>query len=204
MTRRFTISGLVVVVCLLVAAAAGIDTNQSMAYQIFTFLLSLLVIAILDTFQTTAASEKLEEAIAIAASFACQVQTQESLLDLMFVGTEAYCFTTGRGVGHTEKMLEILAAVQACQDKTFDFLIPLVLNRASMLTGCICILLAWDEPRQRLVNYLQGMKIPTLVLLVSAEEGSLEQDDLLVNQGEGLDFKVLRLGKIQEGLLSMV
>ncbi len=158
---------------------------------------------ILDTFQTIAASDKLEEAIAIAASFACQVQTQESLLDLMFVGTEAYCFTTGRGVGHTEKMLEILAAVKACQDKTFEFLIPVVLNRASMLSGCICILLTWDEERQRLVNYLQGMKIPTLVLLVSTEESSPEQDDSLFNQGEEFNFNVLKLGKIQEGLLNI-
>jgi uncharacterized protein (DUF58 family) len=64
---------------------------------------------ILDTFQKTAHSQILEEAVSIAASFACEIQTQESLLDLMFVGPEAYCFTSGRGLAHKDKMLEILA-----------------------------------------------------------------------------------------------
>ena len=40
-------------------------------------------------------------------------ETQESLLDLMFVGPEAYCFTAGRGVGHTDQLLEVLACVGA-------------------------------------------------------------------------------------------
>ena len=38
----------------------------------------------------------------------------------MFVGPEAYCFTSGRGVGHVEQMLEILASVQMCREKNFE------------------------------------------------------------------------------------
>ena len=38
-------------------------------------------------------------------------RTQESLLDLLFVGPQSYCFTAGRGVAHVDQMLEILAAV---------------------------------------------------------------------------------------------
>ena len=54
----------------------------------------------------------------VAASFACTCNA-ESLLDLLFVGTEAYCFTAGRGLGHTEQMLEVLASVQVCREKSF-------------------------------------------------------------------------------------
>jgi uncharacterized protein (DUF58 family) len=100
---------------------------------------------VLDTFQPTAYSAILEEAVSIAASFAYTVRTQDSLLDLMFVGTEAYCFTAGRGLAHTDQMLEILASVNACTDKPFNVLPPMVIERAALLSGCICIFLSWDE-----------------------------------------------------------
>ena len=53
---------------------------------------------ILDTFQSTGERELLEEAVAIASSLACEIQTQESLLDLMFVGLESHCFTDRKSV----------------------------------------------------------------------------------------------------------
>ena len=43
---------------------------------------------ILDTFQKEAYGDVFEEAISVAASFACTMGTQDSLLDLMFIGTE--------------------------------------------------------------------------------------------------------------------
>ena len=51
---------------------------------------------VLDTFVGEPHSEILEEAVAVAASFACAVRTQESLLDLLFVGAQSYCLTAGR------------------------------------------------------------------------------------------------------------
>lgn len=156
---------------------------------------------ILDTFQDIKYSEILEEAIAIASSLACEVQTQESLLDLMFVGHEAYCFTFGRGLSHTDKMLEILASVVACQDKTFDSIIPVVMERISLLSGCICIFLTWDESRQKLVNYLKGMGIHTLVLIILENEAeSLETKSL---SDQLATFHILKLGKIQEELMKI-
>ena len=107
---------------------------------------------VLDTFLPTAYSVIFEEAVSVAASFACTVRTQDSLLDLMFVGTEAYCFTAGRGLAHTEQMLEILASVTTCQDKPFSTLPPLVLERAAMVSSCICILLAWDIERRNFID----------------------------------------------------
>ena len=131
---------------------------------------------ILDTFQTQKESDRLEAAISIAASFACNLQTQDTLLDLMFVGLEAYCFTVGRGVGHQEQMLEILAAVEACQDKAFEYLTPTVVSRASLLSGCICIFLDWDLPRQALIAALRGLQIPALGLVLTDTETTPPED----------------------------
>jgi uncharacterized protein (DUF58 family) len=158
---------------------------------------------ILDTFLNVKYSESLEEAIAIAASLACEVQTQESLLDLMFVGHEAYCFTFGRSLSHTDKMLEILASVVACQDKTFDSIIPVVMERISLLSGCICIFLTWDESRQKLVNYLKGMGIHTLVLIIPEKSRDLENLDVKSLTDNLATFHLLELGKIQQELMKI-
>lgn len=157
---------------------------------------------ILDTFQSVKYSNILEEAVAIASSLACEVQTQESLLDLMFVGHEAYCFTFGRGLSHTDKMLEILASVVACQDKSLDFLIPLVVERVSLLSGCICIFLCWDEARKKLIDCLRNRGIHTLVLILT-ETDSVNHFNLKSMQDESTTFRVLNLGKIQEELMQL-
>jgi hypothetical protein len=158
---------------------------------------------ILDTFQSAAESEVLEEAIAIASSLACEIQTQESLLDLMFVGLESYCFTAGRGLGQTERMLELLASIVPCQDKSFASLLPVIQSRCSLLSGCICIFLDWDEERQTLVRYLQSLGIPTLVLVIRGDRGlSIEPTQDVANSAHSR-IRVLELGQIQAGLMQL-
>ncbi len=122
---------------------------------------------VLDTFVHSEPSEVFEEAVSVAASFACSIRTQDSLLDLMFVGPEAYCFTAGRGLGHAEKLLEILACVRACRDKRFPALHHAVIERHASLSGCVCVLLAWDRDRERFIDHLRGLAIPSLVLVVT-------------------------------------
>ena len=45
-TRRFTAGGTLLLIALVASAAIGLDTRKTDVYQIFTFLLSLLVIAL--------------------------------------------------------------------------------------------------------------------------------------------------------------
>jgi uncharacterized protein (DUF58 family) len=159
---------------------------------------------ILDTFASEIGnehlqSELLEEAISIAASFACEVQTQESLLDLMFVGLEAYCFTVGRGLGQTDRMLEILASVGPCREQSFEALMPVVMDRLSLLSGCICIFLGWDEARSKLVQRLEQMQIPTLALLLAGDRQSSQTSVPAMPA----NLHVLKLGQIQPGLMTL-
>ncbi|MFH1491507.1 MAG: DUF58 domain-containing protein [Pseudomonadota bacterium] len=153
---------------------------------------------VLDTFQESEESEIFEEAVSVAASFACSIHTHDSLLDLMFVGTEAYCFTSGRGIAQTGKMLEILAAVRVCQDRPFHVLPPLVLERASLLSGCVCIFLAWDDERKTFIRRLEAMGIPVLALVVTEADAPHPVD---VDQKAGPEkLHFLQKGKIEEGL----
>ena len=59
---------------------------------------------VLDTFDEEPHGEILEEAVAVAASVCLRtvLTTQESLLDLLFVGNQSYCFTSGRGLAHAQ------------------------------------------------------------------------------------------------------
>jgi uncharacterized protein (DUF58 family) len=151
---------------------------------------------VLDTFLDTEPSDVFEEAVSVAASLASATQTQESLLDLLFVGPEAYCFTAGRGLGNTERLLEVLACVRASRSVPFQALRQLVLQHHALVSGCICVLVAWDDDRRGLVRTLQALGVPVMVLLVT-EPGAAEPDL------DGLDassFHRLEVGRIAQGL----
>ena len=157
---------------------------------------------VLDTFSEIPHSELFEEAVSVAASFASTIVTQESLLDLLFVEAQAYCFTAGRGLAHADQMLEILASVRPCADKSFAALESLVLDHAGSVSGCVCVLLAWDAARRGFVRKLQALGVPVTVLVIVPP-----------GQGQSLDAGPLRdgperlvtleLGKIGKGLANL-
>jgi uncharacterized protein (DUF58 family) len=157
---------------------------------------------VLDTFTADPRAEVFEEAVSVAASFACTIVTQESLLDLLFVGPQAYCFTAGRGLAHSDQMLEILASVRACEDKPFDSLEHLVLDHAAIVSGCICVLLAWDEPRRSLVRKLKSLGVPVLVLVVVPPGTGLSGEGGPLQDQPGKLY-VLEVGRIEEGLAKL-
>ena len=154
---------------------------------------------ILDTFSPRDPGDQFEEAVSVAASFACTLQTQESLLDLMFIGPEAYCITAGRGLGHTEQLLEILAAVQVCRDKPVSTLERLVRNHLDALSGCVCILLDWDRPRQKLVQLIRQSGVPLRVMIICDNQNRKALDLGPLKDDPG-SLQSLRVGHITEDL----
>ena len=155
---------------------------------------------VLDTFGVPLHSDLFEEAVSVAASFSYTIQTQDTLLDLMFVGPQAYCFTTGRGVGQTEQMLEILAAVQPCRDKEFSALKQIVLEHLDAVSGVICILLSWDDERQNFVEQLKVMGVPVLVFVLT-EAGVELAPGPMADKPEY--FRPLPMGKVGEELAKL-
>jgi uncharacterized protein (DUF58 family) len=154
---------------------------------------------VLDTFANEQDPEIFEGAVSVAASFAYSMQTRESLLDLLFVGSRAFCFTAGRGVGHSEQMLEILAAVQPTSDQRFDELQDLVLRHGSLLAACICVFLSWDEPRREFVRQLHGLGFPVLAIVV----GDPPKTDLSAREAEPVSVHFLRPWALAEDLQAM-
>lgn len=147
---------------------------------------------ILDTFATAENTNRFEAAVSVAASLVSSPRNHEVLLDLMLVGTQTYCFTGGRGLAQTEHFLEMLACVAIC-DQPFEHLYPLVEAHSASLSSAICVLLDWDEARQRLVRLLNSKGISPLVLVVN--DSSLTFTDKQV--------KGLCLDNLAEGLAQL-
>ncbi|MEP6662255.1 MAG: DUF58 domain-containing protein [Verrucomicrobiota bacterium] len=152
---------------------------------------------ILDTFSPHAHSEIFEEAVSVAASLAYTIQNQDSLLDLMFVGPQAFCFTSGRGLAHTEQTLEILASVQTCREKKFETLENLVIEHTVQISGCLCVFLEWDDTRRNFVKTLRAQEIPLRVFVVVPDETPLHPGPM---SDQPHRFHTLPIGKIREKL----
>lgn len=154
---------------------------------------------VLDTFTDQEHGELFEEAVSVAASFAATVRTQESLLDLLFVGAKAFTFTAGRGLAHADQMLEILASVRPCGDKAISTLEHLLVGHIGVVSGCVFVLLGWDQVRQDLVKKTRRMGVPVLVLVI-AVPGQAKWLLPGPMQDEPHRFHVLELGRVEEGL----
>jgi hypothetical protein len=118
----------------------------------------------------------------------------------MFVGPEAYCFTSGRGVGHIEQILEVLASVHICQEKEFEALEGLVFNHAADLSGCLCVFLRWDQPRQSFVSALLARGVPLRVFVVTTDEEELPLGPMIAQPAS---FHALPAGRIAERLATL-
>ena len=150
---------------------------------------------VLDTFAGGGGDDAFEDAVAVAASFVATVDTRECLLDLMFVGNEAYCFTAGRGQMQALQLLEVLAVVTRQAAGGFSALADSVLASRSVLSSVILVLLAWDDARRDLVSRLQAGGLQVLALVVSEAPGEVA--------GRAPWLVVLESGKIQQSLSAL-
>jgi uncharacterized protein (DUF58 family) len=146
-----------------------------------------------DHFGVTQEAAAFEDAVSIAASLACTLDTQECLLDLLFAGAESYVYTAGRGQMSTGGLLEVLAGVQLCASRPFRALHDAVIARRAQLTGSVCVLLAWDEARREFVRELRAMGVPLWAIVVSTQ-AIPEREPWL---------KVVAPGKVAEGLAAL-
>lgn len=109
---------------------------------------------IVDTLSADRTDHQFEEVISVAASFAAAIDTNESLLDLMFIKNEAHVVTAGRGVERAEKLLEVLAGVSPERTEHYEDLAKLVLRHRDDLTSCLVIFNGWDESRAEFLHSL--------------------------------------------------
>ncbi len=108
-----------------------------------------------------------EDAVAVAASFACTLPDQDSLLDLLLMDGAAVHLVSGRRLGQAQPMLEALA-LAAMRPGSFPDFAELVLRHAAHLTACLLVLCVFDQARRDLVRALRQRGVPVVVLWVVA------------------------------------
>ena len=160
---------------------------------------------VLDTFtaDTDADEQRLEAAVSVAASIAAAPLAPDALLDLLFVGDRAYAMTAGRGVGHADGLLEVLASVGPAGARPFRDLHEAVIDRAATLSGAVLVLLTWDSGRRALAAALRAHGVPTLALVLgpatpSASAARSATPDESADPAE--DVVRLRVGHLAEDL----
>ncbi|MGH7980593.1 MAG: hypothetical protein ACREE6_14550, partial [Limisphaerales bacterium] len=93
----------------------------------------------------------------------------------------------------------VLASVRVCADKPFETLETLALNHAEAISGCICILLAWDAGRRHFVERLKALDLPVRVIVVLGENPKQPLDPGPMR--DAVDhFHVVVAGQIERGL----
>jgi len=147
---------------------------------------------VLDTGRAAGEDPVFEDAVALAASFVYTIDTQECLLDLLFVAGEVHQYTAGRGQLPADRMLEILAGVAPAPRGSFDVLARAVMAQRGRLSSCILVFVDWDESRAALMRTLAASGMELRALLVCSEDAV--PPDLPPR------LVVLHPGRIEEGL----
>jgi uncharacterized protein (DUF58 family) len=126
-------------------------------------------VLVLDTGSSHGEDAAFEEAVALAASFVYTIDTQDCLLDLLFVGGEVRAYTAGRGLMRAEHLLEVLAGAGPSAPGDFAALARAVLGRRATLSSVIAIFVSWDEARARFIAALRAEGFDVRALLVRAK-----------------------------------
>lgn len=150
---------------------------------------------ILDTFLENNSEDIFEDAVSIAASFMSAQKEQDALLDLMFIGNDTYRFTSGRGLGGTENILEVLACIKPVYEDNIKAMELMLTNYSHECSALICILLDLDKPRRKFLETLAEFNIPVKVLIIT------EADDIDVsNTPLMIDINIIHHDSLQQDL----
>ncbi len=133
---------------------------------------------ILDTYLTAEGSnETFEKAVSLAASFMFNQTQQDALLDLMFIGNEAYRYTSGRGHSNIDSILEVLACIQPTETENLDRLQALLDEHIHECCALICILLEVDDEKIELLKLLDEYRLPVKALILDKNTDRLDKKD---------------------------
>ncbi len=153
---------------------------------------------ILDTFCERGSAMVFEEAVSVVSSFITSMQRQDCLLDLLFVGADAFHCTSGRGLADTAAMLETLACVEPCEQYSFSELTNLVDRNINKFNSLICVLLDLSEDRRAWLQRLAQSNTPAICLIIHDDNASL--DNIERYRTQQLHIHTFKVGNLQEQL----
>ncbi len=139
---------------------------------------------VVDTLSTEQTDVQFEEIVSVAASFASSIDTNESLLDLLFIDTQAHIVTAGRGIERVEKVMEILATVTPQCEENFTTLAQLILRHRDELTSCLVILNGWDTLRADFLKSLTRRGLQCVPIIVGKGQAPADSPGYWLESGK--------------------
>lgn len=118
----------------------------------------------------------MEAAISMTAAIADGLSNGEYLIDIFAAGDELHVFRAGRHTAHLENILEILACVEASRKDAFVDISSAIVHELESISTAICVLLAWDKQRQRLVQQIQEAGCALKIILICDDPDSVAID----------------------------
>lgn len=111
-----------------------------------------------------------EAALSVTSSFIMAANTQESLLDVVYIGERLYQLSTGFGLDRRRELLKALACTEPSDAIAFSQLQQVVLQQYRNLSSMIIVLSYWDDERANFVHQLEKCSGNFLVLLLTMDE----------------------------------
>lgn len=154
---------------------------------------------VLDTFVPPERERVFEEAVSIAASYIASMDPHDAILDLVLGGHEMYAFSSGRGLGGSEKMLEILSCVESCQDKTVLELKPVLESGLKKISGAILIFSGWSRDHEEICRIIHEALVPAFVIVLAEDA---RQKETIARETGGFPYpvRVVQIGAVPEEL----
>ncbi len=154
---------------------------------------------VLDTFVRPERERVFEEAVSIAASYIASMDPHDAILDLVLGGHEMYAFSSGRGLGGSEKMLEILSCVESCQDKTVLELKPVLESGLKKISGAILIFSGWSRDHEEICRIIHEALVPAFVIVLA--EDARQKETIVRETGDSpYPVRVVQIGAVSEEL----
>jgi uncharacterized protein (DUF58 family) len=154
---------------------------------------------VLDTFVPPERERVFEEAVSIAASYIASMNPHDAILDLVLGGREMDAFSSGRGLGGSEKMLEILSCVESCPDKTVLELKPVLESGLKKISGAILIFSGWSRDHEDICRIIHEALVPAFVIVLA--EDARQKETIVRETGDSpYPVRVVQTGAVLEEL----
>ena len=127
---------------------------------------------VIDTHLVHSRPALFEAVISIGASIAGGEKPRDSILDVIFAGSEVVQLSVGRGLGDALQALAYLADIQPCDDADINQLAELLLERAGQFASVILVFGRMDAAREALINDLAQHGVPSVKLYVTEEDSA--------------------------------
>ncbi|MCZ6666863.1 MAG: DUF58 domain-containing protein [Gammaproteobacteria bacterium] len=151
---------------------------------------------VIDTHLVHARPALFEAVISVGASIAAGEKPRDSILDVIFAGSEVVQLSVGRGLGDALQALAYLAEIQPCDDGDINQLAELLRERAAQFASVILVLGRMDAARETLISDLAQHGVPSVMLYVTEEDS----DDPSAADSSQHDAFRIRCGHIAEDL----